>query len=576
MWCKRSDAKGFAPIGIKNEGKSGDMKPNLLFFEDEDESAGRSGTATRSGRTDGYPAAEKNAGSYRHMGGGRNFGIARPAGLDRQASTYEDSLVPDTIADLNLSVVFDAMARQDPFLRETARQVVPASVTDPAVILYRQEILKDGIRHPAAIQKLYRLSSEAVEDALFYRNMNQPNYAQMVPMAEKVQKALGLLVLLIDKARLLKQTVTAYGESFHSKGLRSFCDRIGTLLSDAFLMKADAHVSELRSLAGKGRLVIGSGLGQGLKGTGHVLRKISNPSASWKTGGGLFGRKEVGTIYLDDINLSRSASEMEEAGFVHVLRVISRFSDDLFRFFAALRFETGFYEACINLHKVFAKMGLKVCFPVPMAEEEPILAFDELADAGMALSERALPVANRLSAEGMNLFIITGANQGGKSTYLRSIGLAQIFMQCGLFVTAAQYRASIRDSVYTHFPREEDAGMDHGRLDEELARMDAIVRKITSRSMLLLNESFATTTEREGAQIATDIVLGLHEQEVAVLYVTHLYEFALGMQDRKPEKTMFLRAERAQDGFRSFRIEPGEPLSTSYGEDLYAKIMTAT
>jgi DNA mismatch repair ATPase MutS len=221
-------------------------------------------------------------------------------------------------------------------------------------------------------------------------------------------------------------------------------------------------------------------------------------------------------------------------------------------------------------------MGIQVCFPVHEPMENPVLVFDELTDAGMALSEHARPVANRLSAEGTNLFIITGANQGGKSTYLRSIGLAQVFMQCGLFVTAAQYRASIRDAVFTHFPREEDAGMDHGRLEEELSRMDAIVRRLTSRSMLLLNESFATTTEREGAQIATDIVLALHERDVAVLYVTHLYEFALGMQDRKPEKTLFLRAERAQDGFRSFRIEPGEPLSTSYGEDLYAKIMAAT
>ncbi len=552
------------------------MKPYLLFGSDEDELAGGAGTAARIGRAGGYPAVEKNAGSYRHAGGGRNAGVARPAGFERQTVPNEDSLVSDIIADLNLSVVFDAMARQDPFLRETARQVVPVSVSDPSVIMYRQEILKDGIRYPAAMQKLYRLSSEAVEDALFYRNMNQPNYAQMVPMSEKVQKALGLLVLLIDKARMLRQVVAAHEKTFHSKGLQAFCVRVGSLLSDAFLAKADDHVAELRSLAGKGRLVIGSGLGQGMKGAGHVLRKISNPPAFWKTGGGMFGRKEEGTIYLDDINLSRSAAEMEEAGFVHILRVISRFSDDLFRFFAALRFETGFYEACINLHKIFVKMGIQVCFPVHEPMENPVLVFDELADAGMALSEHARPVANRLSAEGTNLFIITGANQGGKSTYLRSIGLAQVFMQCGLFVTAAQYRASIRDAVFTHFPREEDAGMDHGRLEEELARMDAIVRRLTSRSMLLLNESFATTTEREGAQIATDIVLALHERDVAVLYVTHLYEFALGMQDRKPEKTLFLRAERAQDGFRSFRIEPGEPLSTSYGEDLYAKIMAAT
>ncbi len=550
------------------------MKPYLLFTGDEDMAAGGAVAANRSEWKGGYSAFEKNAGSYRHTANGKNIGVARPANPDRQVMASEDNLVLETIADLNLSVVFDAMARQDPFLRETARQVVPVPVTDPAVILYRQEILKDAIRHPAALQKLYRLSSEAVEDALFYRNMNQPNYAQMVPMAEKVQKALGLLVLLLGKAKGLKHIIAATEKSFQSKGLQSFCSRIGTLLSESFLMKADAHVSELQSLAGKGRLVIASGLGQGMKGTGHVLRRISSPLPAWKTGGGVFGRKEGGVIHLDDINLSRSACEMEDAGFVHVLRVISRFSDDLFRFFAALRFETGYFEGCINLHRLFSQMDIPVCFPVPEPVENPILVFDELVDAGMALSDRKRPIGNRLAAEGKSLFIITGANQGGKSTFLRSVGLAQVFMQCGMFVTASQYRANIRDAVFTHFTREEDSGMDHGRLEEELARMDSIVRRLTCRSMLLLNESFATTTEREGAQIATDIILALHEQKVVVLYVTHLYEFAQGMQDRKPDKTEFLRAERAEDGFRSFRIEPGEPLSTSYGEDLYAKIMT--
>lgn len=551
------------------------MKPYLLFDGDEDEAAGGSGASNRSEWKGGYSAIDKNAGSYRHTGHGKNFGVARSANLDRQAMANEDILTPVIIQDLNLSVVFEAMARQDSFLRETARQVVPVAVSDPAVILYRQEVLKDGIKYPAALQKLYRLSSEAVEDAIFYRNTNQPNYAQMVPMSEKVQKALGLLVLLIEKAKALKHIITASETSFHSEGLQSFCSRVGALLSDSFLAKAGDHVSELRSLAGKGRLVIGSGLGLGMKGTGHVLRRISNPSPSWKTGGGVFGRKEEGIIFLDDINLSRSASELEDAGFVHVLRVISRFSDDLFRFFAAMRYETGYYEGCINLHRAFAQMDIPVCFPVPEAAENPKMVFDDLVDAGMALSERKKPVPNRLSAEDKNLFIITGANQGGKSTFLRSIGLAQVFMQCGLFVTATLYRANIRDAVYTHFTREEDSGMDHGRLEEELARMDSIVRRLTSRSMLLLNESFATTTEREGAQIATDIVLALHEQKIAILYVTHLYEFAQGMQDRKPEKTIFLRAERADDGFRSFRIEQGEPLSTSYGEDLYANIMKA-
>ena len=65
--------------------------------------------------------------------------------------------------------------------------------------------------------------------------------------------------------------------------------------------------------------------------------------------------------------------------------------------------------------------------------------------------------------------MITGANQGGKSTFLRSVGLAQLMMQCGMFVAAESLRASVGQRLFTHYKREEDAAMESGKLDEELA-----------------------------------------------------------------------------------------------------------
>jgi DNA mismatch repair ATPase MutS len=90
--------------------------------------------------------------------------------------------------------------------------------------------------------------------------------------------------------------------------------------------------------------------------------------------------------------------------------------------------------------------------------------------------------------------------------------------------------------------------------------------------MLLFNESLAATNEREGSEIARQIVSGLLERRVKIFYVTHLYEFARGFFDRKSDNTLFLRAERKADGTRSFRLLEGEPLETSYGEDLYHQI----
>lgn len=102
--------------------------------------------------------------------------------------------------------------------------------------------------------------------------------------------------------------------------------------------------------------------------------------------------------------------------------------------------------------------------------------------------------------------------------------------------------------------------------------MSDILDKITSSSVLLFNESFAATNEREGSEIARQIVCALSEERVKIFFVTHLYEFAHGFEDTKVGNVIFLRAERKDDGARTFRLTEGKPLQTSYGEDLYNEI----
>jgi DNA mismatch repair ATPase MutS len=114
--------------------------------------------------------------------------------------------------------------------------------------------------------------------------------------------------------------------------------------------------------------------------------------------------------------------------------------------------------------------------------------------------------------------------------------------------------------------------MKSGKLDEELSRMSDIIDNIMSNSLVLFNESFAATNEREGSEIARQIVSALLEKRIEVFFVTHLYEFAHGFYDKGMENAIFLRAERQADGARTFKLIEGEPLQTSYGEDLYISI----
>jgi len=120
------------------------------------------------------------------------------------------------------------------------------------------------------------------------------------------------------------------------------------------------------------------------------------------------------------------------------------------------------------------------------------------------------------------------------------------------------------------------APLQSGELDEELRRMTSSIDRIAPNSIVLLNESFASTNEREGSEIARRIVRALLESGVKVFYVTHMFDLAQGFYLSKMKGALFLRAERLSDGRRTFRLTEGEPLPTSYGEDLYGRIFGRT
>lgn len=142
--------------------------------------------------------------------------------------------------------------------------------------------------------------------------------------------------------------------------------------------------------------------------------------------------------------------------------------------------------------------------------------------------------------------------------------------------------------------------MERGKFEEELQRMSQMLEVIEPHSFVLMNESFSATNEREGSEVAHQVVTALIESQVKVAYVTHFYEFARRVMEegknlsqdqphsghpylpsfegtrlptpQKPFHPLFLVAERLPDGRRTYRIREGIPQKRSYGEDLYNKI----
>lgn len=467
--------------------------------------------------------------------------------------------------DLELNTLFNGMALGDKFLFEVAKKAVLSSLDDLDTIRYRQHILQDCLKNASIVRTIYTIAVEAIESEKkhfwgFFRE-----YPDAI-----LHRSIEVLQMFVEMLKKLRSIADEHANTFESEGFTTFFSMLNKELDDEYFASVQEH---LRTLRFRNGVLMSAELGNGNKGLHYILRKPHDKQQSWIEQ--IFAEKPPSysfSISERDESGARTLAELTDRGINLVANALAQSTDHILSFFTMLRTELAFYVGCLNLYGQLAQKGEPVCFPSAVAADERKHCFQGLYDACLVLTMQQSIVGNSVNADHKDLVIITGANQGGKSTFLRSIGLAQLMMQCGMFVPAESFCANVCASLFTHYKRREDASMNSGKLDEELSRMSDIVDNIMPNSILLFNESFAATNEREGSEIARQIVNALLEKRIEVFFVTHFYEFAHGFYDKKMGNALFLRAERQADGGRTFRITEGEPLQTSYGEDVYNKI----
>ena len=471
--------------------------------------------------------------------------------------------------DLGLDTLFTVMAGGDKFLHEVAQKAVLLSVTDVATIIYRQHILRDCLEHPAVVKEIYDLCVECIQNE---RRRFWGGLSSSPGMI--LYRSVEVLHMYVENLRKLRRIADTESAGFNSGGFKRFFAMIREELGDAYFAEVQDHLKRLRF---KGGVLVSAELGRGNKGVNYTLRRPDDREVGWFAPiltNPIFTHKPAYTFHIADRDEAgfRALSELRDKGINLAANALARSNDHILSFLKALRTELAFYIGCRNLHQQLTERGGASCFPTPIEPGERRQSFTGLYDGSLALSMDRRVNGNDVDADGKALVIITGANQGGKSTFLRSIGLAQVMMQCGMFVPARSFRAEVCSAIFTHFKREEDTTMRSGKFDEELSRMSGIADKIGAGALLLFNESFASTNEREGSEIARQIVRALLEARVRIFFVTHQFDFAHSIYMENLPGALFLRAERRPDGARTFRMIAGEPLDTSYGEDLYRKI----
>ncbi len=467
--------------------------------------------------------------------------------------------------DLELETLFQAMAEEDPFVLEVSRNAVLSALEqDIDVVLYRQEILRDCLANPETIRRMHALSIEALESARKKGGWFFHGYSSGI-LSHSVE-LLQIFATVLKQLRAIAETRAA---TFTSAGFSRFFDMLRRELDDEYFAEINAHLKHLRFSRG---VLISADLEPTGKGRNYVLRAPGEGNHGW-LGRLITSRPKTCTLTIAprDEAGSRALADLRDRGISLAANATAHSADHIRNFLQMLRIELAFYVGCLNLHDRLDQLGAPVCFPVPAACAQRTFAGRGLYDVALALHMDHEVVGNEINAGASGLIVVTGANRGGKSTFLRSVGQAQLMMQAGMFVSAQAFSADIARGVFTHFKREEDSEMKSGKLDEELTRMSAIVDHLRRDSLVLFNESFASTNEREGSEIARQITTALESGHVKVFHVTHLYEFAHRLH-AQPEGRFFLRAQRAGAGGASFRLSVGAPRVTSFGDDLYQQV----
>ncbi|CAM5308059.1 DNA mismatch repair protein MutS [Aquamicrobium terrae] len=470
------------------------------------------------------------------------------------------------VQDLELDTLFDAMAEGDEFLRGVARvALLTGGGNDLDTIRYRQAALQDCLQNPQEVRQIYGSVVSTIKGRQSRGGlMWLGNYPAAI-----LSRSVELLEAQVAGLRELRHLSEVNAGRFRSPAFTTLFEMLQRELTDDYLHTVEGHLKELKFRDG---VLVSAAFGKGLKAKEYVLRNALAEHRNWLQR--LFGPKQEAytfNLHPRDEAGARALSELRDRGINIAANAVAQSAEHILGFLTMLRTELAFYVGCLNAHGRLQAKQEPTAMPDPSKAQDRLYRFEGLYDVCLALRTEKRVVGNDLDADGKLLVIVTGANTGGKSTFLRSVGLAQVMMQAGIFAPARSFAANICDAVVTHFKREEDTAMNSGKFDEELSRMDEIVDHLTPNSLVLFNESFAATNEREGSEIAGMIVDSLLGHGIKSLYVTHLYEFAHGLVGRDREHIVFLRAERREDGTRTFRIVAGEPLRTSFGEDLYGR-----
>ena len=547
----------------------------------------------------------------------------------RQEEVTYREIPEESWHDLGLDALTEKVAAQ-PQEVPLLRRVMMSLTADPKVAAFRSDVFEDILRHPEIRDRLLKLLDkirmfydygvvnrhEGDEAGIWDLMHRLEEYHDYILTVEAIRECLSDRELVSEGLAALRDTVDRIYRDQGFAALRRDVEEMKVSASEIRSLTVGINLNDRFEAVSMGLVSVNgkpftkSGLLKNFL-TAVTPRDEIMKEADWNgsytyypanTEAGLIGSVEqlaktsaVLRNPLAYMSLARipeadgSANvprQMDNAASMLTSRITRRLRDTLGKYLnvsvremADLIPELVFYTRWAEYIGKKQKEGWQFCKPEAGGKQGGTAGMEAEGLYNLKLIDSEKPenvVPNDLAFDPeKRIYVLTGANRGGKTTVTQAVGQLFILAQSGIRVPAVRFRYNPADSVLTHFPADEDKTLDLGRLGEECRRFRELFVRCTPDSVLLLNETFSTTSFEEGYFIAADAVRAILGRGSRTIYNTHMHKLAQDLDtaintDGHQGKAVSLVAE-TKGKEHSFRMVIAPPEGQSFARDIAEK-----
>ena len=531
--------------------------------------------------------------------------------------------------DLGMDALTEKVAAQ-PQEEPLLRRVMMSLTADPAVAAFRSDVFDDILRHPEIRERLMKLLDkvkmfydygvvnrhEGDETGIWDLMHRLEEYHDYILTVEAIRECLSDKDLVSEGLTMLRDTVEQIYQEKGFAALRKDVEEMRIAASEIRSLTVGINLNDRFEAISMGLVSVNakpfvkSGI---LK---NFLASVSprdeiRKEADWNGNYNYYpANTEIGLLQsvgqfvestlilrnpLAAMSLARFPAadgtanvprQMDSAASILTSRIARKLRDTLGQYLnvsvkeiADLIPELVFYTRWAEYIEKKQKAGWKFCKPQARLNRQGAACMKAVGLYNLKLIATEQPenvVPNDLVFDPeKRVYVLTGANRGGKTTVTQAVGQLFILAQSGIPVPAESFEYDPADRVLTHFPADEDKTLDLGRLGEECRRFRELFVSCTPESLLLLNETFSTTSFEEGYFIAADAVRAILGRGTRTIYNTHMHKLAQDLDTvintgEAEGKAVSLVAE-TKEGKHSFRVVIAPPEGQSFARDIAEK-----